>query len=77
MRRTSLSTKLTLSLMLGTAAIVAVFAVPGPAKGEGEARAASATQPPVNDGLPKYKDMPSEFGGTSDQESLGSWDFHQ
>jgi len=52
MRRTSLSTKLTLSLMLGTAAIVAVFAVPGPAKGEGEARAASATQPPVNDGLP-------------------------
>ena len=52
MRQTTLSTKAVLSFILFTAATIAVFTMPGTAKGEGGVRAASAKLPPINDGLP-------------------------
>lgn len=52
MRQTSSSTKAILSLIFLTASTIAVCTIPGPVKAEDISRAASATEPPVNDGLP-------------------------
>lgn len=52
MRLTTLPTKAALSLFLLAAASIAVAITPDEAKGEETERAASAKQPPINDGLP-------------------------
>ncbi|MDW3099404.1 isochorismatase family protein [Pyruvatibacter sp. HU-CL02332] len=52
MRQTTLSTKTLVSLLLLTASSIAICTIPGAAQGEDFSRAATAIEPPVNDGLP-------------------------